>query len=62
MTHRSIIIDVLMYRFSKVTICLGFASRVTILDIFMLIIDYQDDRPFETGGHLVLLQRNANTS
>ena len=49
-----------MYGFAKVTIYLGFAFIVTIFDIFKLIIDNQVDhqfRPFETGGHLTLLQR-----
>ena len=44
-----------MYRFAK-------AFIVTIFDIFKLAIDYQvdhqiDNQPFETGGHLGLLQR-----
>ena len=41
--HRYIIADVQMYRFTKVTIYLGFAFVVTIFDIFKLIIDYQVD-------------------
>ena len=61
--HRSIFTDVQMYRFAKVTVYLGFAFIVTIFDIFKLITDYQVDhqifpRPFETGGHFQLLQRN----
>ena len=40
---RSIITDVLKYKFGKVTIYLGFALMVTIFDIFKLIIDYQVD-------------------
>ena len=40
----------------KVTIYLRFAFIVTIFDIFKLIIKL-DDRPFETGGYLGLLQR-----
>ena len=45
--HRSIINDVLMYRFAKVAIYLGFAFIVTIFDIFKLIIDYQADHQFQ---------------
>ena len=41
--HTSIITDVQMYRFAKVTIYLGFTFILTIFDIFMLIIDYQVD-------------------
>ena len=43
--HRSTItdIDVLMYRFAKVIINLGFALMVTIFDIFKLITDYKVD-------------------
>ena len=40
---RSIIPDVQIYRFAKVTIYLGFAFIVRIFDIFKLIIDYQAD-------------------
>ena len=41
--RRPIVTDVLMYRFAKVTIYLGFAFIATIFDIFKLIIDYQVD-------------------
>ena len=37
---RSIVTDVHVHRFVKVTIYLGFAFILTIFDIFMLIIDY----------------------
>ena len=38
--HRSML---LMYRFARVIIYLGFAFILTIFDIFTLIIDYQVD-------------------
>ena len=44
--HKSIITDVQMYRFAKVTIYLGIAFMVfkaTTFDIFNLIINYQVD-------------------
>ena len=43
--HRSIMtdIDVLMYRFAQVTINLGFALIVTILDIVKLLTAYKVD-------------------
>ena len=52
---RSIVTDVLIYRFAKVIIYLGFAFIVTIFDIFKLIIDNQvdiifDHRPLSESG------------
>ena len=41
--HRSIVTDVLMYRFARFTISLEFAFMVTIFDIFKLIINCKVD-------------------
>ena len=53
--HRSIVTDVLMYKFAKVTIYLEFALIVTIFDIFKLIIDYKVDhcRPIRAALNAV---------
>ena len=56
--------NVLLYKFAKVTIYLGFAFKGTIFDIFNIIIDYQVDHQIWSstiwvGGHLRLLQHNA---
>ena len=54
--------SLLIYRFAKVTIYLGFSDIATIFDIFKLLLIIKliikfDDQLFETGGHLKVLQR-----